>query len=118
MTPTLVLEGDRVKMVVGAAGGPHIITATTQVLLNIVDWKLDAQAAVAAPRIHHQWSPQTLLVEPEIARDVVEGLQRRGHQLKRQSKLGVANVIVRTGASDAALEAGAEPRSPSQPAGY
>ena len=57
MSPTVVLEGDAVKMVVGGAGGPTIISGTLQVLLNVLDGKLDAQAASAAPRIHHQWQP-------------------------------------------------------------
>jgi gamma-glutamyltranspeptidase/glutathione hydrolase len=115
MTPTIVLDGDRVKMTVGAAGGPTIITATTQVLLNVLDFQLDAQAAVAAPRVHHQWMPEALMVEPDIARDVREGLERRGQKLRELPRVGVANVIVRT---DHGLEAGAEPRSAGAPAGY
>lgn len=114
MTPTVVLDGDRVKMVVGAAGGPTIITATAQVLLNVIDWKLDAQAAVAAPRIHDQWFPELLMVEGDLPRDVVDGLERRHQKTKDLPKIGVANVIVRT---EKGLEAGAEPRSPSAPAG-
>jgi gamma-glutamyltranspeptidase/glutathione hydrolase len=115
MTPTIVLDGDRVKMAVGAAGGPTIITATTQVLLNVLDFQLDAQAAVAAPRMHHQWLPDALMVEPEIARDVRDGLERRGQKLRELPRIGVANAIVRT---DKGLEAGAEPRSSGAPAGY
>ncbi len=116
MTPTIAVDGDgRVRVVVGAAGGPTIISATAQVLLNVVDWKLDAQAAVAAPRIHDQWFPDVLDVEPEIARDVVDNLTRRGHKVQELPHIGTANVLVRT---DQAIEAGAEPRSPSQPAGY
>jgi gamma-glutamyltranspeptidase/glutathione hydrolase len=115
MTPTIVLEGDRVKLAVGAAGGPTIISATTQVLLNVIDWKLDAQAAVAAPRIHHQWFPEPLMVEPDIARDVLDNLEKRGHKVREIPKIGVANVIVRT---DKGLEAGAEPRSAGAAAGY
>jgi gamma-glutamyltranspeptidase/glutathione hydrolase len=115
MTPTIVLDGDRVKMAVGAAGGPTIITATTQVLLNVLDFQLDAQAAVAAPRVHHQWLPDALMVEPDIARDVRDGLERRGQKLRELPRIGVANVIVRT---DKGLEAGAEPRSSGAPAGY
>jgi gamma-glutamyltranspeptidase/glutathione hydrolase len=115
MTPTIALDGDRVRVVVGAAGGPTIISSTTQVLLNVVDWKLDAQAAVAAPRIHDQWFPEVLGVEPDIAPDVLEGLERRGHKTKVFPHIGTANVLVRT---DAGIEAGAEPRSPSGPAGY
>ncbi|MFL5307005.1 MAG: gamma-glutamyltransferase [Polyangia bacterium] len=116
MTPTIAVDGDgRVRVVVGAAGGPTIISATAQVLLNVVDWKLDAQAAVSAPRIHDQWFPDELRVEPEIARDVVDNLTRRGHKVQEAPHIGTANVLVRT---DRGIEAGAEPRSPSQPAGY
>lgn len=115
MTPTIALEGDRVKVVVGGAGGPTIITATTQVLLNVVDWKLDAQAAVAAPRIHHQWFPEVLAVEPAVVRDVLDGLEKRGQKTREFGHIGTVNVLVRT---DQGIEAGAEPRSPSGPAGY
>jgi len=116
MTPTIAIDGDgRVRVVVGAAGGPTIISATAQVLLNVVDWKMDAQAAVAAPRIHDQWFPAVLAAEPEMARDVLDNLARRGHKVEEAPHIGTANVLVRT---DRGIEAGAEPRSPSQPAGY
>ncbi len=116
MTPTIAVDGNgQVKVVVGAAGGPTIISATAQVLSNVVDWKLDAQAAVAAPRIHDQWFPDLLMVESDIAPDVLVGLERRGHKIKEMPHIGVVNVLVRT---DRGIEAGAEPRSPSMPAGY
>lgn len=116
MTPTIALDGTgRVRVVVGAAGGPTIISSTIQVLLNVVDWKLDAQAAVAAPRIHDQWAPELLMIEPEIVRDVRDGLEKRGQHLKELPHIGTVNVLVRT---DDGIEAGAEPRSPSAPAGY
>ncbi len=116
MTPTIAVDGDgRVRVVVGAAGGPTIISATAQVLLNVVDWKLDAQAAVSAPRIHDQWFPDELKVEPEIVRDVIDNLTRRGHKVQEAPHIGTANVLVRT---EHGIEAAAEPRSPSQPAGY
>jgi gamma-glutamyltranspeptidase/glutathione hydrolase len=116
MTPTIVVDANgQVKVVVGAAGGPTIISATAEVLLNVVDWKLDAQAAVAASRIHDQWFPDLLMVEPEIVRDVTAGLERRGHKTKEMPHIGTVNVLVRT---DKGIEAGAEPRSPSTPAGY
>ena len=70
------------KMAVGGAGGPAIITGTLQVLLNVLDGKQDAQAASAAPRIHHQWNPATWSTRPTSPADVVEGLQRRGHTTK------------------------------------
>ena len=119
MTPIIVLDGDGVRLVAGAAGGPTIITATTQVLLNVLDFQMDAQAAIAAPRIHDQWFPEVLMVEPEIPRDVVEGLTARGQKVKEIPHVGVVNLIVRTrSGQQTGLDAAAEPRSPSGPAGY
>jgi gamma-glutamyltranspeptidase/glutathione hydrolase len=115
MTPTLVLDGDKVKVVVGGAGGPTIITATTEVLLDVVDWKMDAQAAVVAPRIHDQWFPEVLGVEPSIPPATVAALGRTGQKIKPVPMIGKVNVLVRT---DRGIDAAAEPRSPSQPAGY
>ncbi|HEY5088970.1 MAG TPA: gamma-glutamyltransferase [Polyangia bacterium] len=116
MTPTIAVDGTgQVRVVVGAAGGPTIISSTVEVFLNVVDWKLDAQAAVSAPRIHHQWFPDLLGIEADIPRDVVVGLERRGQKLKEFPHIGTVNVLVRT---EKGIEAGAEPRSPSSPAGY
>jgi len=127
MTPVIVLDRDGVRLVAGAAGGPTIITATAQVLLNVLDFGMDAQAAIAAPRIHDQWFPEVLRVEPEIPRDVAESLSARGQKVKEIPHVGVANLIVRTkthlkprGTPDSrpGWDAAAEPRSASAPAGY
>jgi gamma-glutamyltranspeptidase/glutathione hydrolase len=116
MTPTIALDDTgRVKIVVGAAGGPTIITSTVQVFMNVVDWKLSAQDAIAAPRIHHQWFPELLGVEPAIGADAIAGLGKSGHKVKTFPHIGTVNLLVRT---DKGIEAAAEPRSPSQPAGY
>jgi len=115
MTPTLVMDGDTVKVVVGGAGGPTIITGTTEVLLDVVDWKMDAQAAVAAPRIHDQWFPEMLGVEPAMPPATVSALTRGGQKIKVVPIIGKVNVLVRT---DKGIDAAAEPRSPSGPAGY
>jgi gamma-glutamyltranspeptidase/glutathione hydrolase len=66
-------------MVTGSPGGPRIISTTLLTILNVVDWGMDVQEAVAAPRFHHQWRPDALVVEPAIPRDVVEALRARGH---------------------------------------
>src|SRR3569623_1363396 len=58
MTPLIALDDKGVKLVAGAAGGPTIITATLQAFLNVVDFAMDAPAAIAAPRIHDQWFPE------------------------------------------------------------
>ncbi len=115
MTPTIVMNGDQVKVVVGGAGGPTIITATTQVLLDVVDWNLDAQAAVVAPRIHDQWFPEMLGVEPGFAQSTLDALARDGQKIKPVPAVGKVNVVVRAGKG---LDAASEPRSPSGPAGY
>jgi gamma-glutamyltranspeptidase/glutathione hydrolase len=115
MTPTLVMDGDKVVVAVGGAGGPTIITATTEVLLDVVDWKMNAQAAVAAPRIHNQWFPEMVGVEPAIPAATTAALGRDGQKVKPVPAIGKVNVLVRT---DKGIDAAAEPRSPSGPAGY
>ena len=115
MSPTIVLDGDKVKLAVGGAGGPTIISGTLQVLLNVVDGKLDAQAASSAPRIHHQWSPDVLGLEPELPRDVIDGLEKRGHKTSARGHICSVNVVVKT---EAGVEAATEYRRGGAPAGY
>ena len=69
-------------MVTGSPGGPRIISTTLLTILNVLDYGMDVQAAVSAPRFHHQWVPDKLFVEPEISVDVVEGLRSRGHEVE------------------------------------
>lgn len=115
MSPTLVFDDKGVKIAVGGAGGPTIISGTLQVLLNIVDFGMDAQAASSAPRIHHQWMPETLAYEPEIPVDVIKALERRGHKTQSRDQLTKVNVVVRT---DKGFDAAAEVRGDGMPAGY
>ncbi len=79
MTPTLVLDGSDVRWVTGSPMGPYIITTVLQTLVNLIDFELDVQAASATPRIHHQWRPDELRMEPEHPRDVIERLEWMGH---------------------------------------
>jgi gamma-glutamyltranspeptidase/glutathione hydrolase len=81
MTPTILVKDDKPYMVTGSPGGPRIISTTLLTILNVVDYGMHAQAAVSAPRFHHQWVPDTLRVEPETPRDVVRALEARGHQV-------------------------------------
>lgn len=109
MTPTIVTKDGRVVLVVGASGGPTIITGTLQVLLNVVEFGFDAQAAVAAPRVHHQWLPDRLLVEPGISVEVQHALRKKGHVIQemKQSFTAVqlalfdSQHLIRSAASDA-----------------
>jgi len=82
MTPTIVVRDGQVEMVTGSPGGPRIITTTLLSILNVVDYGMDVQEAVSAPRIHHQWIPDELDVERAIPADVIAGLRRRGHHIE------------------------------------
>jgi gamma-glutamyltranspeptidase/glutathione hydrolase len=82
MAPTIVVKDGRPFMVTGCNGGPRIITATLLSILNVVDYGMDVQEAVAAPRFHHQWVPDRLLVEAAVPLDVIEALRSRGHQVE------------------------------------
>jgi len=82
MTPTIVERDGRVFMVSGSPGGPRIITTTLLTLLNVIDWGMNVQEAVAAPRFHHQWVPDQLLVEHAFPADVIDALRARGHVVK------------------------------------
>jgi len=86
MTPTLLLKDDKPFMVTGSPGGPRIISTVLLTILNVVDWGMDIQAAVSAPRYHHQWIPDTLRVEPETPRDVTGALAALGHTVDVQSR--------------------------------
>jgi gamma-glutamyltranspeptidase/glutathione hydrolase len=99
MAPTIVVGPDgRVVAVVGARGGSRIISATFQVLSNIVDFKMDAAAAVSAPRIHHQHTPDVLAFEPEgLDAATRRALEQRGFQLKPMRFIANAPALVRDG---------------------
>ncbi len=108
MTPTIVLQDTRVRMITGAPGGSKIITTTLQLIINVVDHGMDALQAVSAPRIHHQWFPPTLYFEEYgLSPDTRRILESKGHRLVERSPMCNAQVIVvdpesgiRQGASD------------------
>jgi gamma-glutamyltranspeptidase/glutathione hydrolase len=89
MTPTVVERDGSVLLVVGSPGGPTIITTVLQIIVNVVDHQMTVSQAVAAPRIHHQWIPDRLDVEPfGLAPDVIEGLRERGHRILVRGRPG------------------------------
>ncbi len=65
MSPTIVLKNGKVYMVTGSPGGPRIITTVLATLLNVIDYRMNIQDAVNAPRIHEQWLPDTIYAEPD-----------------------------------------------------
>jgi gamma-glutamyltranspeptidase/glutathione hydrolase len=81
MTPTIVLKDGKLFMTAGAPGGSRISTAVLQVILNVLDFGMNAQDAVDAPRVHHQWQPDTLSLEHGISPDTVALLKSRGYDV-------------------------------------
>jgi len=100
MTPTVVSKDGELFMVTGSPGGPRIITTVLLTLLNVIDYGMDVQQAVSAPRFHQQWLPDKLTVEPAITQDVIRGLERRGHTVEvSERNWSAAEAIVVDGES-------------------
>ena len=122
MTPTFVLREDgSLWFGVGARGGPRIINAVLQIIINVVDHGMNIQQALDAPRVHHQWFPDELVYETHgMSADTQRALEARGHKVKPASNplnIAAAEAVmveaetgVRLGASD--------PRYDGAPVGY
>ncbi|HET6425341.1 MAG TPA: gamma-glutamyltransferase [Planctomycetaceae bacterium] len=115
MTPTIVLKDGRPHFIAGASGGPRIITATTQVLLQMLEFNQPAAKAVALPRSHHQWQPHEMLLEPALYRDLQTAMEQRGHKVKSASSLAASQAIRWT---PAGIDAGSDPRKHGEPRGW
>jgi gamma-glutamyltranspeptidase/glutathione hydrolase len=79
MSPTIVLKDGKPVLVTGTPGGSRIISAVLQVIVNVLDYGMDVAAAVAAPRLHHQWLPDEVRVERGFSEDTLSALRARGH---------------------------------------
>jgi gamma-glutamyltranspeptidase/glutathione hydrolase len=81
MSPTIVLKDGKPVLVTGTPGGSRIISAVLQIVVNVLDYKMDVAAAVAAPRIHHQWMPDEVRAERGFPAEVLDELRAKGHQV-------------------------------------
>ena len=112
MSPTIVAKDGALFMVTGSPGGRTIINTTLQTILNVVDHGMNAQAAVDAGRIHHQWLPDRISYEAQLfSPDTVKLLEGMGHETRAQSRQGVAEVIV-VSRETGVLEGGVDGRAP------
>lgn len=119
MTPVIVLEGGRVRLVAGASGGPLIITSTLQTLIGVIDFGLDARQAVEAPRIHHQWMPEVLMVEEAVPAATKASLKRLGHKVVPLPPRASVQAVQVTGSGAARrLQATSDPRKGGLPAAW
>ncbi len=94
MTPTIVTYHDSLRYVLGTPGGATIITTLTQLIVNLVDFRMDLMHAVAAPRFHHQWLPDELMVEHyAFPPDLQQILMARGYHIVERDAIGDVNAI-------------------------
>jgi gamma-glutamyltranspeptidase / glutathione hydrolase len=95
MTPTIITENGKLRMVMGTPGGSTIITQVLQIVLNVIEYKMNASAAVSTSRIHHQWLPDELRVEAfGMDTMTLQELRRRGHNVVEKPVWGNANIIL------------------------
>ena len=95
MAPTIVLKGGRLFMVTGAPGGSTIISSVLESFLNVVDFGMNMQQAVEAPRVHQQWYPDVVFVQPGMMRPAVKRrLQAMGYRFKRFNFWGADEAIL------------------------
>ncbi|MEZ4387617.1 MAG: gamma-glutamyltransferase [Candidatus Krumholzibacteriia bacterium] len=96
MSPTIVLEDGRVRLVTGSPGGSRIISATLQSIIHVLDFGMDAREAVSAPRVHHQWQPDLAYFERfGMSPDTQRLLASIGHRLAAREPMGNVQLIVR-----------------------
>jgi gamma-glutamyltranspeptidase/glutathione hydrolase len=110
MTPTIVMKDDKPYLVTGSPGGSRIITAVLQVIMNVIDHKMNIAAATNAIRVHHQWLPDTLQIEQGLNGDTIRLLTEKGHKISVQNAMGSTQSIMGVGNS---FQGASDPRRPS-----
>ena len=111
-------KGGKPFLVLGSPGGPTIINTVFQVILNVIDHQLDIQEAVDAPRVHHQWIPDELVVERNaLAADVLSRLEEMGHRIRIRREIGDAHSIL-VDSPNGVLLGAPDPRSDSKASGF
>ncbi len=119
MTPTIILKDGKLWFAVGSPGGPTIINTVMQVITNIIDFGMNIQQAVDAPRVHHQWLPDVITYEPlGLAPDVIKRLQEMGHLFTDKPRyMGDAEGVMIEDKTGVRL-GGSDPRLDSRSVGY
>lgn len=96
MSPTIVLKDGKPVLVTGTPGGSRIISAVLQIVVDVLDYKMDVAAAVAAPRVHHQWMPDVVRVERGFPQETLDALKAKGHEVLEPLGQTSANSIAVT----------------------
>src|SRR5207244_9274593 len=104
MSPTIVLRDRKPFLVTGSPGSRTIINTVLQVIVNAIDFKMDAQAAVDEPRIHHQWMPDVITLERPLE-GIIPALNAMGDQTRLVNSQGDAHsILVRDGRKYAGVD--------------
>ena len=109
MTPTMVFKGGEPYLILGSPGGPTIITAVLQVIINVIDHKMNVAEAVVSPRLHHQWTPDILYSEKGFSADTKKILEKKGQNLSQTRAMGSVQAIL---FDDGYFYGAADPRRP------
>ena len=118
MTPTIILKDNKPYIVIGSPGGSTIITTVLQVILNVIEHKMDIAWAVSVPRVHSQWLPDVIMTEPEAISDSLrEIIISRGHKITpyKWGHIGSANGIL---INENGYYGGPDPRRENSAIGY
>ena len=107
MTPTIVTRDNKLAMVLGAPGGSRITTGVMEVMLDVLDFGMNAQDAIDLPRFHHQWKPDVLYLQHGFPPNVAEALLQMGYDVKPTDGVARVEAIVVKGDT---LEGGTESR--------
>ena len=117
MTPTVVEKDGKLFMVVGTPGGSTIITSVFQTIINVIDFDMSMQQAVAAKKFHHQWLPDEVYVEKDAVDSVSTlKLEAKGYKIVPRGAIGRVDAILKT--KWGAYQGGADPRGDDKVAGY
>jgi gamma-glutamyltranspeptidase/glutathione hydrolase len=117
MSPTIVMKDGKPIIAIGAAGGPRIITAVLLELVSMLELGQSPQEAITATRIHHQWSPDELMVESKMSGALQAGLIAKGHQVKELSSSATSQIVARSPDGQSFIGA-ADPRGGGSAAGF
>ena len=96
MTPAIVLKDGKPFLITGSPGGSRITTAVLQIVVNVIDRGMDIAQAVAARRVHDQWTPDQVYAEPGFGEELIAALQARGDKVVVQRPFTSANSIMVT----------------------
>ncbi len=119
MTPTIIEENNKLKMVVGTPGGSTIITSVLQNILNVLEYDMGMQESVNKARFHHQWLPDHIRMEPNgFNEETKNQLQKLGYEILERNSLIIGRVDAILVREDGTLEGGADPRGDDAAAGY